>query len=66
MSKLVSGNVKVSDLSLVREAALQLGWDIMVNVPVSYYEGAGAVCELIVSPGATERNKHGEVIGKTV
>lgn len=66
MSKLISGDAKVNDLYVVREAALQLGWDVLVNVPVNYYEGAGEMCDLVVSPHATERNKYGEVVGKTV
>ncbi len=65
MSKLVSGDARVDNLYVVREAALQLGWDVLEHVPVSYYEGAGEVCDIVVSPNATERSRCGEVICKT-
>lgn len=63
MSKLVCGDPKIDDLSVVREAALLLEWDVLEDAPVSYYEGNGPLCNLIVSPG-NERNKYEGIIGK--
>ena len=65
MSKLISGDAKIHDLAIVREAALQLGWDIQANVAVSYFWGDGAVCDVVVSPDANEKDRYGKVVGKT-
>ena len=66
MSKLISGDAKIDDLYIVREAALALGWDVLEHAPVSYYDGDGAVCDIVVSPNAAEVDKYGHAIGKTV
>jgi hypothetical protein len=66
VSKLVSGDAKITDLALVREAALQLGWDVLANVPVSYFSGEGPVCNVVISPNAGERDRYGKCVGKTV
>ena len=66
MSKLISGDAKISDLAIVREAALQLGWDIQANIAVSYFWGDGAVCDVVVSPSASEKDRYGRVVGKAI
>lgn len=50
MSKLISGECKLDDLSLVIEAAQALGWTCEQQAHVSYYEGAGALCDVVVRP----------------
>jgi hypothetical protein len=63
MSKLISGDAKIADLDLVREAAKALGWRWAVTLPVLYYAGPGPVCDLIVAPHG-ELNRRGDDVGE--
>lgn len=64
MSKLMSGEIRVASLDVVREAALLLGWNCLSNQAVSYFYAEGPVCELVVSPSADEQDNQGRPVGK--
>lgn len=63
MSKLISGEMKIEDLSLVADAAKVLGWQVEYNVPVMFYDGPGQVCNVTVRPHG-EINRYEQDIGK--
>lgn len=66
MSKLVTGDIAIGDLTVVQEAALQLGWDCLKDQAVSYFYAEGPMCDVVVSPSAEEKDDHGRPIGKCV
>ena len=64
MSKLVSGDAKIDDLSVVVEAAHILGWVVEYGVAVSYFEGPGPVCDVVVRPSDNEQDRFGQSVGR--
>ena len=65
MSKLVSGDAKIDDLNIVREAATALRWTVHTHIDgvrVSYFGGLDAVCDIVIQPQG-EDNKYGHDVG---
>ena len=65
MSKLVSGDAKITDLYLVWEAAKRLGWLVhtrLDGVQVKYYDGNGPVCDVVIQP-QHEEDARGRDVG---
>lgn len=62
MSKLVSGRVKITDITILKTVAQQLRWDIAYNTHVQYYAGKGVMCDVVLYP-TTETDAWGRNIG---
>ena len=65
MSKLVSGDAKITDLDLVWEAAKALGWLVhtsMLGVQVKYFDGNGPICDVVIQP-QHEEDARGRDVG---
>lgn len=63
MSKLVTGHIDCPDLDVVQAAAELLGWTVGTNLAVSYYNGPGEQCDIVVRP-VGETDRYGNEVGR--